>query len=343
MSGVPSVSLSKTKQSTSPVVIRPTAPSAGSSLSPPIFTASSAPWANGTRSTSTSSSSVEMTTSTVYTTSVQTVTSCPPAVVSCPARVATVTVPLYTTICPVDAVATSTAKPGSEAITSVETRTAKVTKIRTITKCPPSVVNCPVGSITTEVSSTTYCPGQQCGLPTGPAQPAAPKDGSDKKTPNNDGKVPSNKGSDKVSVPKVECPSAAKDGQTPKNGAGSQTPSQGSNVPVAKPSSVGGKESGVKPSSPVPGKVHGGQGRNATVAGAAKPSASAAAPSCLGASCPNYQASKSSDHKAVTGAGAASFGIGAAPVVVGAILAMLIPGKCMRRVPTCPSKSRPHS
>ena len=49
-----------------------------------------------------------MTTSVVYKTEVKTVTGCPPWVVACPEgkHVTTVVVPLYTTVCPVDAVET---------------------------------------------------------------------------------------------------------------------------------------------------------------------------------------------------------------------------------------------
>ncbi|KAJ3464753.1 hypothetical protein MRS44_009539 [Fusarium solani] len=42
------------------------------------------------------------------------------------------------------------------------TSTITTSKVYTITSCPPSVTNCPVGSVTTEIitSYTTYCPGE---------------------------------------------------------------------------------------------------------------------------------------------------------------------------------------
>jgi chitinase len=100
-----------------------------------------------------------MTTSTVCTTKVYTVTKCPPEVVNCPAGgyVTTETIPLYTTVCPVTAKATPTqyAVPPE-----YETKTVYTTSVHTVTKCPPEVVNCPVGSVTTETIPvyTTVCP-----------------------------------------------------------------------------------------------------------------------------------------------------------------------------------------
>lgn len=97
-----------------------------------------------------------MTTSTVYGTTVYTVTSCAPTVTDCPARlghVTTETIALYTTVCPVSAVATTAPYPTKKAYTStiVETNTY------TITSCAPSVTNCPakIGKVTTEVVTKT--------------------------------------------------------------------------------------------------------------------------------------------------------------------------------------------
>ncbi|KUJ14503.1 uncharacterized protein LY89DRAFT_671841 [Mollisia scopiformis] len=103
----------------------------------------------------------QSTTSTVYTTSVYTVTSCAPTVTDCPAKIGKVTtdiISLYTTICPV----TETEKTSSAPMTTYTpwtTSTVYSTKEYTITSCPPEVTNCPVGSKTTTViTSTTSCP-----------------------------------------------------------------------------------------------------------------------------------------------------------------------------------------
>ncbi|KAL7621316.1 Chitinase 2 [Parahypoxylon ruwenzoriense] len=105
--------------------------------------------------TTTSSSSVEYTVSTVMTTRTYTVTSCAPTVTNCPGEgsIVTETIPLYTTVCPV----TETQKKPADAPLTMSTIYS--TKISTITACPPSVPNCPVGSITTEtiaISTTVY-------------------------------------------------------------------------------------------------------------------------------------------------------------------------------------------
>ncbi len=139
----------------------------------PAPSATSSPSAGSSVS---ASSSEEMTTSTVYTTTVRTVTKCPPTV-HCPTGgyVTTETIPLYTTVCPVTATKTDSHKPTTPAQTNKPghsqgptTITTKVTKVYTITSCAPTVTNCPIGHVTTEVSTTTYCPGEQTGVPTGP-------------------------------------------------------------------------------------------------------------------------------------------------------------------------------
>ncbi|KAF7540105.1 hypothetical protein G7Z17_g12276 [Cylindrodendrum hubeiense] len=111
--------------------------------------------------------SASSTTSTVYTTHVYTVTKCPPEVTNCPANAATpyVTteiVALYTTVCPVTAAEKSTTKAGEAskpeptyAAVSEEVKTVYTTNVHTVTMCPAYVTDCPVGSITTEVSSYT--------------------------------------------------------------------------------------------------------------------------------------------------------------------------------------------
>ncbi|KAJ4254324.1 Chitinase 2 [Fusarium torreyae] len=115
---------------------------------------------------------VSMTTSTVCTTRVHTVTKCPPEVHDCPAGgyVTTETIPLYTTVCPVTAKATPThyAVPSQYAAPSqYETKTVYTTSVHTVTKCPPEVVDCPYGSVTTETIPvyTTVCPVTETGKP----------------------------------------------------------------------------------------------------------------------------------------------------------------------------------
>ncbi|KAM0078006.1 Chitinase 2 [Fusarium odoratissimum] len=91
---------------------------------------------------------VSMTTSTVCTTRVHTAVD---------GYVVTETIPLYTTVCPV----TGKAKPTNYAVPSqYETKTVYTTSIHTVTKCPPEVVDCPYGSVTTETIPvyTTVCP-----------------------------------------------------------------------------------------------------------------------------------------------------------------------------------------
>ncbi|KAG8408714.1 hypothetical protein J3458_019732 [Metarhizium acridum] len=121
-----------------------------------------------------------MTTSTVYTTKTYTITECPPAVTDCPVgRVTTEVIPVYTTVCPV----TETRHPPKPTTTKVPvmtTSTVYTTKTYTITKCLPTVTDCPVGHITTEVvpAYTTVCPvkGTEPGSvpkPTGPASLSA--------------------------------------------------------------------------------------------------------------------------------------------------------------------------
>lgn len=71
----------------------------------------------------------------------------------------TETIPLYTTICPATPTATAAPSPSSSAPGQPETITTKVTKVYTITSCAPTVTDCPVGKVTTEVVTSTVCPG----------------------------------------------------------------------------------------------------------------------------------------------------------------------------------------
>lgn len=108
--------------------------------------------------------SASLTTSTVYTTHIYTVTKCPPSVTNCPAGgyVTTEVVALYTTVCPMtenNSAATKTVGKSHPEMTNApdngEVQTVYATNVHTITKCPPEVTNCPIGSVTTEVSSWT--------------------------------------------------------------------------------------------------------------------------------------------------------------------------------------------
>ncbi|RYP20445.1 hypothetical protein DL767_009448 [Monosporascus sp. MG133] len=131
----------------------------------------------------------ESTTSTIYSTSVHTISSCAPDVPDCPGKgqVITEVISVGVTVCPVTKT-TSQAEPTTTAqepeptmdgqpkpTTAPElpegytTSTVSETKTYTITECPPSVPNCPVGSVTTEISvTTTVCPvGEK---PTVPAE-----------------------------------------------------------------------------------------------------------------------------------------------------------------------------
>lgn len=142
-----------------------TKPTGVSSSSEGSVISSSTRWSNS----SVSATSVEMTTSTVYTTRPVTITSCAPTVTSCPiGKVTTETVALYTTVCPVSKgtkPSPSASKPtgGSDN----ETITTHITTTYTITSCAPTVTNCPVGKVTTEVITTTYCPGKETPKQTG--------------------------------------------------------------------------------------------------------------------------------------------------------------------------------
>lgn len=105
------------------------------------------------------------TTSTVYTTTVYTITSCAASVTDCPERgsVTTDYISLYTTVCPVTATETPSSTPSMYPPTSTEvpytTSTVYITTEYTITACPATVTNCPVGKKTTEIlTTTTYCP-----------------------------------------------------------------------------------------------------------------------------------------------------------------------------------------
>lgn len=75
---------------------------------------------------------------------------------------------------------TTSAASGSGAATTVPstyTSTFTTHNVYTVTSCPPSVTNCPVGHVTTEVvvAYTTWCPVENGPHPTAPPKPAAPE------------------------------------------------------------------------------------------------------------------------------------------------------------------------
>ncbi|PBP18257.1 hypothetical protein BUE80_DR010753 [Diplocarpon rosae] len=113
------------------------------------------------------SSPLPLTTSTVYTTATSTITSCPPSVPNCQeGQVVTRTESLYTTIYPV------TSQPTNPA--DLTTSTVYTTMSYTVTACPSTVKNCPIGQLTTETINvyTTVCPVSQPATPV----PTAPCD-----------------------------------------------------------------------------------------------------------------------------------------------------------------------
>ncbi|KAJ5043095.1 uncharacterized protein L3040_004481 [Drepanopeziza brunnea f. sp. 'multigermtubi'] len=105
------------------------------------------------RPTITGIPAVPMTTSTVYVTQISTVTSCGQTKVNCsPGQVVTNTVSTYTTVYPVTP--TPIQPPG------YTTSTVQTEITYTITACPSTVKNCPIGHVTTDTIDvyTTVCP-----------------------------------------------------------------------------------------------------------------------------------------------------------------------------------------
>ncbi|KAI4867324.1 glycoside hydrolase family 16 protein [Hypoxylon rubiginosum] len=128
----------------------------------------------------------ELTTSTIYATSVYTVTSCAPTITNCPAGgsyVTTEVISIGVTVCPVTETGGSSPQPTTTVAVpeGYTTSTVKVTKTYTITSCAATVTNCPVGSLTTEVSTTTTLypienggsPATSTGVGSTPAQSTA--------------------------------------------------------------------------------------------------------------------------------------------------------------------------
>ncbi|CAG8959623.1 hypothetical protein HYFRA_00001526 [Hymenoscyphus fraxineus] len=129
-----------------------------------------------------------MVTSTILLTKVATVTSCAPTVTNCPVGRVTSEIITTTTICPVSAtyVPAPSTTPATTPAAGPVTQTFYNTKVYTITSCPPSVTNCPVGKVTSAVVTSTSvgpvptspaCSGPGCptpgngnpGTPSGPA------------------------------------------------------------------------------------------------------------------------------------------------------------------------------
>ncbi|EWZ89094.1 hypothetical protein FOWG_08841 [Fusarium oxysporum f. sp. lycopersici MN25] len=125
----------------------------------------------GSHGTQTTEATVPYTTKTVYTTAVHTYSKCPDYVKDCPygthgPYTVTETVAVSTTVCPVTE---EHPKP-----TGYTTKTVYSTEVYTISKCPPSVKDCPYGSVTTKSYpvSTTVCPiTEEHSKPTGYAPP----------------------------------------------------------------------------------------------------------------------------------------------------------------------------
>ncbi|PNP53373.1 hypothetical protein THARTR1_06067 [Trichoderma harzianum] len=84
-------------------------------------------------------------------------------------------VPSLSTTAPSDLSTTAAAGAGTTAAPTY-TSTFTKTNVYTITSCPPSVTNCPVGHVTTEVVElyTTWCPVEN-GSPTAPPKTAPPE------------------------------------------------------------------------------------------------------------------------------------------------------------------------
>ncbi|KAH8651822.1 hypothetical protein BGZ60DRAFT_436405 [Tricladium varicosporioides] len=115
-----------------------------------------------------------MITSTILTTELYTITSCAPTVTNCPVGKVTETVKTTTTICPITA--TYPPAPPTTPVTKTlppkgpVTSTYYSTAVYTVTSCAPTVTNCPYGSKTSTVyTSTVICNDlEKCGSKTLP-------------------------------------------------------------------------------------------------------------------------------------------------------------------------------
>ncbi|CAI7577544.1 unnamed protein product [Penicillium crustosum] len=153
-------------------------PTPSSSVSPPPFHLPSTTLEVPTIRHS-SQTSQRMTTSTIWTTEEITVTKCPPTVTNCPGHstvLVTSTYPLSTTVCPYTPVETKTSATSPHVVHSdppsstshsswhMTTSTIWTTEEITVTKCAPTVTNCPGHSTVLVTStyplSTTVCPSK---------------------------------------------------------------------------------------------------------------------------------------------------------------------------------------
>ncbi|KAH7310140.1 hypothetical protein BKA65DRAFT_166725 [Rhexocercosporidium sp. MPI-PUGE-AT-0058] len=104
-------------------------------------------------------------TSVVETTKTYVISSCAPTVINCPYGSVTTSVSHYTTVCPATSTETAKGYPTptpeySGSVTKYTTSTVYATSVYTITSCAPTVTNCPLGHVTTEIVKlyTTVCP-----------------------------------------------------------------------------------------------------------------------------------------------------------------------------------------
>ncbi|KAM3513119.1 hypothetical protein MY11210_003231 [Beauveria gryllotalpidicola] len=211
----------------------------------------------------------DMTTSAVYITKTYVITECPPIVTDCPiGQVTTETSFVSTTVFPVTKTnepPKPTAKP-SQPTEDMTISTVYTTKTYVISECPPSVIDCPIGQVTTETSfvSTTVCPVTKTNDVAQPTQPPGhqpsghqpagkPHSGQQSSGPKPSGHQPACKphGGQQSSGPQ---PSGHQPAGKPHGGQQSSGPQ-----PTGKPHG-GEQSSGPQPSGHQPaGKPHGGQ------------------------------------------------------------------------------------
>ncbi|KAF6842296.1 beta-1,3-endoglucanase [Colletotrichum musicola] len=210
---------------------------------------------------SSGSSSVELITSTVYTTKVETITSCAPTITDCGAqigKVVTKTIALYTTVCPVTV--TPAPKPTEPATgggdvpkdkdhPGPEVRTTVYTKTYVLTKCPSTVPDCPIGSLTTKVITKTSTPESHVPEITKPATTGKPAGPDVTKIVTLTNKVPGGNGEEE------HHHSKGNDGGKPDHGNTVKPPGTNSTVVAVptKPSTLtAAKSSGTAPGASAP-------------------------------------------------------------------------------------------
>ncbi|PHH88724.1 hypothetical protein CDD83_7162 [Cordyceps sp. RAO-2017] len=113
------------------------------------------------------------TTLTIYRKRTRTIWACPSTVTNCPVtRVTTIDVPLYTTVCPVTPVSTQAAETSVAPDSKTVTITVKVIMTYLVDSCPPTVSNCPLGSVGTTAAIKTLYSGPSCSLKDAMARPS---------------------------------------------------------------------------------------------------------------------------------------------------------------------------